>query len=156
MLALTWSGWAGFMHVASPGMDLLAFFPACVVLYELVRRLPGVPRAIALAAILVALSVAIIGDLLCLEFFHAHLPSVLPVLIKTHAIDATGVNRIELVPGDVLGVVAVFVAGSLLYFGRKRAAMAGMLAPAVLVLVGYVVEDQPGGAPPGVAQRGHP
>jgi len=105
-----------------------------------VRRLPGVPRAIALAAILVALSVAIIGDLLCLEFFHAHLPSVLPVLIKTHAIDATGVNRIELVPGDVLGVVAVFVAGSLLYFGRKRAAMAGMLAPAVLVLVGYVVE----------------
>ena len=140
MLALTWSGWAGFVHVASPGMDLLAFFPACVLLYEFVRRLPGVARVITLAAVLIAIAAAIICDLLCLEFFRAHLPSVLPVLIKTHAIDATGANRIELVQGDVLAVVAAFMVGSLLFFWRKRTAMAGFLAPSLLVLAGYIVE----------------
>lgn len=138
MLGLDWSGLSGFAAAASPALDLLTFFPACIILFDLANRLPGVVRTVAVAACVALIAVAIVADLLTLEFFHVHVASVLPVLLKTHALSATGFNRLELFPAVVVAAAAVFVGTALLAFGRRRAHATGLLLPASLLLLGYV------------------
>jgi len=139
MLGLDWNGPAGFVQAASPALDFLAFLPACMILFEGINRLPTPARALALVAGAVVIAAAIIADLLTLEFFHAHFPSVLPVLLKTHALSATGSNLLELLPGSVLMGAALFVAIAAVAFRRQRAASRSLLVPSLLLLLGYAV-----------------
>jgi hypothetical protein len=139
LLGLDWNGVGGFIHVANPAPDLLAFFPGCLVLFYVINRLSAGPRILALVAAVLLIAATILADLLTLVFFHVHFPSVLPVLLKTHALSATGFNLLQLLPITVLGAAALFVVGAVLRFKKSRPASSGLLVPSLLVLVGYVV-----------------
>ena len=136
VLRLDWAGISGFLHAADPTFDYLAFFPACVFVFELARRIPGAAGAVARLAGILAVEAGIIADLLTEKFFHAHVSSVLPVLLETHAISATGSNLRGLVPSSVIVVSAIFVVWAIVAFVRGCPSKPGTLLPAVLILGG--------------------
>jgi len=146
VLGLDWAGISGFLHAADPTFDYLAFFPACVIVFELARRIPGAAGAVARLAGILAVEAGIIADLLTEKFFHAHVSSVLPVLLETHAISATGSNLRGLVPSSVIVVSAIFVVWAIVAFVRGCPSKPGTLLPAVLILGGYVFTVNRGAA----------
>jgi hypothetical protein len=138
-IGITWSGVHGFVDAARPGWDVLAFLPVCILVFEAADVLPGVFRLAGIALCAVALAASITADLLSLQFFHAHFTSVLPVLLRTHALSATGSNVTKLVSAGVLGVIAVVSVAAAVLFRRRSGGQARMLWPAVLVLLGYAL-----------------
>jgi hypothetical protein len=139
LLGLEWNGPSGFVHAADPAIDFLAFLPACVILFEAVNRFPGAVRLAALSIVSLVVAAATIADLLTLKFFHAHVPSVLPALLKAHALSGAGYNLINLLPLTAMAVAAAFVVVVIFVFRHGRAGASGLLVPSLFLLLGYVV-----------------
>jgi hypothetical protein len=138
-IGLTWTGAQAFIEAARPGWDILAFLPVCILVFEGVDVLPGALRLAGIALCAAVLAATITADLLSLQFFHTHFTSVLPVLLRTHALSATGSNVTKLVSPGVLVEIVIVSLGSAVLFRRRSGTQARMLWPAVLVLLGYAL-----------------
>lgn len=143
-LGLEWNGPLGFVRAAIPAQDFLVFFPACIIAFQVVTLLPGSARLAGLVALVLLAAAAIAADILTLKFFHAHVASVLPVLLKSHALSGAGSDLLGLLPLLVCATAAIFVVCAILLFRKRRSPSAGLLAPSLLVICGYVAVDHRG------------
>jgi hypothetical protein len=134
---LSWTGLRGLIGASGPTWDVLAFFPACVVVFEVLDWIPGAARLAGLVLAAAAVAATTTADLLSLEFFHSHFTSVLPVLLRTHALSATGSNLSKLVPVGVGTMIAVSAVGAVVLFRRRTEVRSRMIWPAALVLLAF-------------------
>ncbi|HEY5227905.1 MAG TPA: hypothetical protein VIJ19_05155, partial [Opitutaceae bacterium] len=138
-IGLPWTGLHGLVEASRPAWDALGFLPVCVLVFELLDGLPGAARLAALVAAACAIAVTITADLLSLQFFHVHFTSVLPVLLRTHALSGAGSNLTKLVSPGFLTLIAAASLGAAAAFRRRVVPRSWVSGPAALVLLGFVV-----------------
>jgi hypothetical protein len=93
---------------------------------------------VALAAAFLLADVALIADLMSLEFFRAHATSVLGALVRDHALSTNVSNLRGILPLGAVGACAAFAVAGTAMFARRRRSSLALLAPSALVLAGYV------------------